>query len=132
MVLAIVGAQNKEAISFVFAVFYLVRLVQFLGLETGLAMNMVQSNFVCLALAVLGMFTIISTACLFTKISCAIMILDALLGTAIFTNHNQEDIYKELGVYKEYKRMEISKTLNCEGHITNLIIGGDNQKKEEA
>lgn len=130
--LSIVGAQNKEAISFVFAVFYLVRLVQFLGLKTGLAMNMVQSNFVCLGLAVLGVFTLIGTASIFTKISCALLILDALLGAAIFTNHNQEDIYKELGVYKEYKRMEISKTLNCEGHTTNLIIGADDSRREEA
>lgn len=111
--LSIVGAQNKEAVSLMFLIFYIVRLVQFLGLKTGLAMNMLQSNLVCMCLAVLGLFTLIGTSSIFTKLSCAILIFDALLGAAIFTCHNQEDIYKELGVYKEYKKMELDKKLNC-------------------
>lgn len=127
--LSILGAQSKQMLSFVFLMFYLVRLVQFLGLETGLAMNMLQSNFVGMGLAVLGVFTLIGAATLFTKISCAILIFDALLGAAIFASHNQEDIYKELGVYKAYKKMEISKTLNCEGHITNLKMEASRQEE---
>lgn len=101
--LNIVGAHNKETICFLFLAFYIVRLVQFL-LQASLAVNMAQSNFVCVALAVMGVFTCASVG-LVTKVSCAILVIDAILGAAIFAAHNQEDIYKELGVYQQYKRM---------------------------
>lgn len=67
---------------------------------------MAQSNFVNLCLAVMGVFAFFSQGMsMMTALSCAILVADALLGTAIFISHNQEDIYKELGVYREYKRM---------------------------
>lgn len=43
---------------------------------------------------------------MYTKLSCGLLALDALLGTAIFMTINQEDIYKELGVYNEFKKMK--------------------------
>lgn len=46
-----------------------------------------------------------------------VLVFDAIIGAAIFIGLNQEDIYKELGLYKEFKRMSL---LNCEGHISNL------------
>lgn len=120
MFLAIVGTHNKEKLCFLFLAFYIVRLVQFL-LKTSLAVNMAQSNFVCICLATMGVFAFFSQELsLLTKLTCAILVLDAVLGTAIFIALNQEDIYKELGVYKEYKKMKHFQELNCQGHITNL------------
>lgn len=104
--LNLVGTQNRERICFLFVAFYIVRLVQFF-FQTSLALNMAQSNFVSLSLAVVGLFAFFSQEMsLMTALSCAIMIADAVLGAAIFINHNQEDIYKELGVYNEYKKMK--------------------------
>lgn len=48
---------------------------------------------------------------------------DAFVGASIFISINQEEIYKELGIYQEYKKIYIHKYaegLNCQGHITNL------------
>lgn len=53
-----------------------------------------------------------------TALSCIIIVLDAILGTAMFVSLNQEDIYKEMGLYQEFKK--IKSGLNCQGHITNL------------
>lgn len=104
--LNLVGTQNREKICFLFFAFYIVRLVQFL-FQTSLAVNMAQSNFVSLCLAVLGVFAFFSQEMsMMTTLSCLIMIADATLGTAIFISHNQEDIYRELGVYNEYKKMK--------------------------
>ena len=90
-------------------------------MKTSLAVNIAQSNFVCVCLAVTGVFAFLSQEMsLLTKLACAVLVLDALLGAAIFVAHNQEDIYKELGVYKEYKKMKHFQELNCQGHITNL------------
>lgn len=102
----------------IFLAFYIVRLVQFL-MKTSLALNIAQSNFVCICLAVMGLFTLYHhEMSLMTTLSCIVFVFDAILGTAIFIALNQEDIYKELGVYKELKKIQVS--LNCEGHISNL------------
>lgn len=96
--LNIVGAHNKEMICFLFLVFYIVRLVQFL-LKTSLAVNMAQSNFVCICLAGVGIFALLSQdVSLLTKISCGLLLVDAFMGASIFTAQNQEEIYKEMGI----------------------------------
>lgn len=67
---------------------------------------MIQSNFVAVCLATLAIFTMIYNfegMSLTTKLSCAFLVIDALLGSAIFMTVNQEDIYKELGVYEKFK-----------------------------
>ena len=116
--LTLVGAHNLEKMCMLFLAYYVVRLVQFL-LETNLAVNMAQSNFVNLCLAVLGVFALCSQQMtVMTTLSCALLVVDALIGTAIFVEQNQEDIYKELGLHKEYKAFVSG--LNCEGHIANL------------
>lgn len=86
---------------------------------------MAQSNFVCVCFALMGAFSYFSqeTMSVLTMLACALLAFDAFLGTAIFIAHNQEDIYKELGIYGEYKRSQYNiKRLNCEGHITNLNL----------
>lgn len=104
---------------FLFLGFYIVRLIQFL-LTTSLAVNMAQSNLICICLAALGVFTFFSQEMsLLTQLSCLLLIIDGAMGAAIFVSHNQEDIYKELGVYKEFKQSKYL-GLNCQGHITNL------------
>lgn len=106
--LSMVGAHNKEMLGFLFFVFYFARLVQYL-MNTCLAINMVQSNFVAVCLATLAIFTMIyhsDSMSLTTKLSSVFLVIDALLGSAIFMTINQEDIYKELGVYKEFKKMK--------------------------
>merc|ERR1711924_115060 len=97
---------NKEILCVLFLAFYLLRLIQFL-LKTSLALNMAQSNFVCLGLAVIGTLGLFSqNLSLPAKLSCLVLIADACLGAAIFVSHNQEGIYQELGLYKEYKKMK--------------------------
>jgi hypothetical protein len=54
--LNMVGTHQKEYMSLIFLAFYSVRLVQFL-FKTSLALNIVQSNFVCICLAAMGLFT---------------------------------------------------------------------------
>ena len=104
--LTLSGAHNKEALCFLFLSFYLVRLIQFL-FKTSLAVNIAQSNFVCICLALTGVFAFFSQEMsVLTTLTCAILILDAFFGAAIFVAHNQEDIYKELGVYKEFKKLQ--------------------------
>lgn len=106
--LSMVGAHNKEMIGFLFLAFYLARLVQFL-MKTCLFVNMIQSNFVAVCLTILAAFTMIyhpESMSLTTKLSSTFLAIDALLGSAIFMTINQEDIYKELGVYKEFKKMK--------------------------
>lgn len=107
--LTIVGAHNKEKLCFLFLVFYLVRLIQFI-FKTSLAVQISQSNFMCICLAVVGVLAISSQSLsLPAKLSIGIQCLDALIGTAIFVSVNQEEIYKELGVYKEYKMKQVKK-----------------------
>jgi len=119
MYLTIVGAHNKEMLCFLFLAFYLVRLIQFI-FKTSLAVQMSQSNFMCICLAVVGVLAFSSqNLSLPAKLSIGLLCVDAFLGTAIFVSLNQEEIYKELGVYKEYKMREL-KGLNCVGHISNL------------
>lgn len=113
-----VGAHDKDKLCFVLLAFYLVRLAQFI-LTTNLAINIAQSNFVCVCLAVMTICTNFSLEMnLFTMLTCAVLTADAILGTAIFITHNKEEILKELGLYTTYKQ-RIS-GLNCQGHITNL------------
>lgn len=103
--LSMVGAHNKEMLGFLFSIFFFTRLVQYLN-NTCLAFNMIQSNFVAVCLATLAIFTMIYNfegMSLTTKLSCAFLVIDALLGSAIFMTVNQEDIYKELGVYEKFK-----------------------------
>jgi hypothetical protein len=120
--LTIVGAHNKEKLSFLFLAFYLVRLVQFI-FKTSLAVQMSQSNFMCICLAVVGVLAITSQSAMSlpAKLSIGLQCADALIGTAIFVNLNQEEIYKELGVHKEYKMKQL-KGLNQVGHISNLKV----------
>jgi hypothetical protein len=106
--LSIVGAHNKEMICFLIVTFYVARLVQFL-MSTCLAINMAQSNFMAICLATLAAFAIVyhpELMSMYTKLSCGLLAVDALLGTAIFMTINQEDIYKELGVHNEFKKMK--------------------------
>lgn len=120
--LTMVGAHNKEMLGFLFCAFYVTRLVQYLD-NTCLLINMMQSNFVAVCLATLAIFAMIyhpESMSLTTKISSAFLTIDALLGSAIFMTINQEDIYKELGVYKKFKQIQFNEGLNCHGHITNL------------
>ena len=53
-----------------------------------------------------------------TALSCVIIVLDAILGAAMFVSQNEEDIYKEMGLYQQFKK--IKQGMNCQGHITNL------------
>lgn len=95
-------------LGFLLFTFYFARLVQFL-VKTCLAINMVQSNFIAVCLAAVAIFAMIyhfESMSLTTKLSSAFLAVDALLGTAIFMTINQEDIYKELGVYKEFKKLK--------------------------
>lgn len=118
--LNLLGAHNGEQLAFIFLAFYMVRLLQFF-LKTSIAVNMVQSNFVCLSLAVMAIFTFFTGGMGFaTALSSVIIILDAILGAAMFVHHNQEDIYKEMGLYQEYKKIKGWQGLNSPGHITNL------------
>lgn len=118
--LTLVGAHNGEQLCAVFLVFYIVRLVKFL-LKTSIAVNIAQSNFVCLGLATIGIFSFFSgSMSMMTALSCAIMVADAILGAAMFVTLNQEDIYKELGLYQEFKKVKGWQGLNCQGHIQNL------------
>jgi len=55
--LNLMGALNGDhLISYILLAFYFVRLVQYL-LKTSLAVNMAQSNFMCLSLALMGTFS---------------------------------------------------------------------------
>jgi len=118
--LSLVGAHNGELLCLLFLGFYIVRLVQFL-LKTSIAVNMAQSNFVCLGLAIIGVFSFFQGGMsMMTALSCVIIALDAILGTAMFVTLNQEDIYKEMGLYQEFKKIKGWQGLNCQGHITNL------------
>lgn len=128
-----VGAHNKEILSMIFLVFYLTRLVQYL-MTTCLGINMIQSNFVAIFLASMGIFTMVTSPSLSlaVKLSSILLTFDALLGAAIFIAINQEEIYKELGVYKEFKKLSFAKGLNCHGHITNLNMEYKNEKTIEA
>jgi hypothetical protein len=104
--LNLVGAHNGDHICYILLSFYIVRLVQYL-LNTSIAVNMAQSNFVCLALAVMGVFSFIQGGMtMVTALSCTILLLDAILGAAMFVSLNQEDIYTELGLYQEYKKIK--------------------------
>jgi hypothetical protein len=116
--LSLVGAHNGNGLCLMFLTFYIVRLVQFL-LKTSIAVNMAQSNFVCLSLAIIGVFSLFKGGVgMMTALSCVIIVLDAILGTALFVSHNEEEIYKELGLYQQFKK--IKQVVNCPGHITNL------------
>lgn len=116
----LVGAHNGELICYILLGFYLVRLLQYL-LKTSIAVNMIQSNFVCLSLAVMGAFSLSQGGMsMVAALSCAVLLLDAILGAAIFVSLNQEDIYKEMGLYKEFKKVKGWQTLNCHGHTSNL------------
>merc|ERR1711924_215855 len=84
---------NKEILCVLFLAFYLLRLIQFL-LKTSLALAVIGT---------LGLFS--QNLSLPAKLSCLVLIADACLGAAIFVSHNQEGIYQELGLYKEYKKM---------------------------
>jgi len=120
--LSLVGAHNGEQLCLLFLGFYFVRLVQFL-LKTSIAVNMAQSNFVCLCLAIIGVFSFFQGGMSkMAALSCAVIVLDAILGAAMFVSLNQEDIYKEMGLYQEYKKVKGSLGLNCHGHITNLSV----------
>lgn len=55
--LNIVGAHNKEKLCALFLAFYVVRLVQFM-LSSNMALNMMQSNFICICLATIGIFAL--------------------------------------------------------------------------
>ena len=57
--LTLVGAHNKEMICFLFLAFYLVRLIHFI-FKTSLAVQMSQSNFVSICLAVVGIMAVFS------------------------------------------------------------------------
>lgn len=117
--LNLVGAQNGEQLCFLFLGFYLIRLLQFL-LKTSIAVNMFQSNFVCLVLAVTGVFALFSrTMSIMSALSCMILAFDALLGASMFVALNQEDIQAELGISSKTNK-KINFALNCQGHITNL------------
>jgi hypothetical protein len=86
--LTIVGAHNKDKLCFVLLAFYMVRLVQFI-LKTNLAINIAQSNFVCICLAVMAICTYnFQEMNLFMTLTCAVLTTDAVLGTAIFIAHN--------------------------------------------
>lgn len=118
--LTIVGTHNKEMLCFLFLTFYIVRLIQFL-LKTSLAVNVAQSNLVCICLAAVGIFAALSLdVSLLTKLSCVLLVIDAFLGASLFIARNQEGICKELGVYKEFKNMQHIQDLNCQGHMANL------------
>lgn len=116
--LSLVGAHTGNGLCLLFLAFYAVRLVQFL-LKTSIAVNMAQSNFVCLSLAIIAVFSLFKGGIsMMTTLSCVIIVLDAILGAAMFVSQNEEDIYKEMGLYQQFKK--IKQGMNCQGHITNL------------
>ena len=76
--LTIVGAHNKDKLCFVLLAFYMVRLVQFI-LKANLAINIAQSNFVCVCLAVLAICTCHSRELnLFSALTCAVLTADGI------------------------------------------------------
>ena len=70
---------------------------------------MVQSNFVCIVLAVMGSIAFFNRSMsVMTTLSCLVLVVDALLGATLFAAVNQEDIYKELGLFQQFKKIKFS------------------------
>ena len=81
--------------------FNLLRLIQFL-FSGILGIQMAQSNMVCLGLATIALAKIQtqSPMCVFATL---ILVLDALLGTAIFVAKNEKEIKSNLSFVSKIK-----------------------------
>lgn len=84
--LAIVGACQFDKISILIGAFYLMRLIQFI-FNSGLGIQMAQSNMVCVLLALYGLVNFASGT--FSTISTIVLLIDAYIGAFIFVTENE-------------------------------------------
>jgi len=86
--------------------FNLLRLIQFL-FSGILGIQMVQSNMVCLGLATIALANIQtqSSMCIFASL---VLVLDAMIGTAIFVEKNEKEIKSSLSFVSKIKGFKMS------------------------
>lgn len=94
--LNIVGSVQGDKISFLIAAFYMTRLMQYI-FNTGLGIQIAQSNMACVLLAVYGVLNITSGP--FSAISTILLFIDAYIGAFIFVTEN--DISEYAGYFKK-------------------------------
>lgn len=83
--------QNEGLCKFILA-FYVFRLIQFMT-KTNLVFEMLQSNMTCIALFTISAFTFgIGGVGIYADAGAVLMLLDCVLGVAVFYGHNHKEI----------------------------------------
>lgn len=99
MAMSMIGSVYGEYICGLVLAFYAMRLIQFFG-KVNLAIQMLQSNVACVALAFVGL-NYTSGQSSIAIMSAALIIADAILGTAIFYTQNSDEIIKQFAFVKK-------------------------------
>jgi hypothetical protein len=99
MAMSIIGSVYRQYICGLVLAFYVMRLIQFFG-KVNLAIQMLQSNVACVALAFVAL-NYTSGESFIANLSAAFIIVDAILGTAIFYAQNSAEIMKQFAFVKK-------------------------------
>jgi uncharacterized membrane protein len=120
MFLNIVGSVQGDMISVLIATFYMMRLMQFI-FNTGLGIQIAQSNMGCVLLAMYGLVNFTSGT--FSSISTILLFLDAYVGLYIFSTEKEGDFCKYLNYFKKsaYRPMAQT-TADNDGNRDNSFV----------
>jgi hypothetical protein len=104
--ISMVNMLEGNALSALILMFNALRLIQFL-FSGILGIQMLQSNMICLGLALVSMTTLHeqSTLCILATM---VLALDAFIGLAIFVAKNEKEIKQSMQFVQRYKSFKIS------------------------
>jgi hypothetical protein len=133
MSLNIIGSIYGQSVCAFVLAFYLMRLIQFFG-KVNLGAQMLQSNVACVALAGISL-SYASGESMVGIISVAMIVADAVLGTAIFFAQNRDEIIKQFAFVKKLglqrkAEQTINIGINLGGRVVKLGMGQNNGESE--
>jgi hypothetical protein len=107
--LSLVGGVQGDKISMLIGIFYIIRLMQYI-FNTGLGIQIAQSNTACAALALYGLMNFTSGT--FSTLSTLVLLVDSYIGAYIFVTGREETLSEYVGYFKKSIQRPIAQSNN--------------------